>query len=214
MKKKIQTDRIFHPKSLFLFLIYTFAIFSIGSMGNYAGALWRTLLLSYCLQYSFCCANNFSITFNPREIIEMKEGNRQTVHFNISHYPIAGDLTIRSDNEEVARIVENHTIALPSPGSDATGRSFSVEGTRLGRAKLSFSIDSREVYNDYHISIIRAPKPADLIFRYTVIVFSTLLTLGFGTQLEWNEIVKIVKKPVNPAIGLVGQYVMMPLVSA
>ena len=174
--------------------------------------LFTVLLLVLCLHYSNGL-HNISITFNPREIIEMKEGHQQMVHFNISQHSTGGILKISSSNEHIARIAENQSISIDEPVTYPFAGSFSVEGVRLGRVQLTFEFNSSVIIKDYRVSVVRVPRTVDLVFRYCVIVFNVLLTLGFGTQLEWDKVVQIIKKPVNPCIGLVGQYIIMPLVS-
>ena len=62
------------------------------------------------------------------------------------------------------------------------------------------------------ITVLRVVQVQDRVFRLILYGFVMLSTIGMGCKTEMNIVIKVLKKPVAPAIGFVCQYVFMPLV--
>lgn len=63
------------------------------------------------------------------------------------------------------------------------------------------------------VRVIREQTVVDTIFVATVATLVCIIYINFGCALDWNEPKKIIKKPIGPAIGFAGQFVLMPLVN-
>jgi predicted Na+-dependent transporter len=65
----------------------------------------------------------------------------------------------------------------------------------------------------FDLVVAREPRPLDSLFLIFLMVFITLLNFGFGCSLNLELVVKILKRPIAPAIGFACQFCIMPLVS-
>lgn len=63
------------------------------------------------------------------------------------------------------------------------------------------------------LTIIREDRAIDHAFTGSVAVLVSLLYINFGAALDMTKLKGIIKKPVGPAIGFCGQFIVMPLVS-
>nr|KAI8762904.1 solute carrier family 10 member 6-like [Biomphalaria glabrata] len=63
------------------------------------------------------------------------------------------------------------------------------------------------------IIVMQLPRPIDTIFRILLYIFIILATTGMGVKVEISVIKAVLKKPVAPIIGLLCQYVGMPLIA-
>lgn len=64
------------------------------------------------------------------------------------------------------------------------------------------------------ISILRTQLDQTLNNYFTIFlsIFIIINTFMMGTQLHWQVIVRVMKKPIGPLIGFMCQYALMPLV--
>ncbi|VVC87895.1 unnamed protein product [Leptidea sinapis] len=53
----------------------------------------------------------------------------------------------------------------------------------------------------------------DSIFTTSVAVFVSLIFINFGCAMHWPTVKEVIKKPIGPAIGMCGQFLVMPLLS-
>lgn len=62
------------------------------------------------------------------------------------------------------------------------------------------------------IIIVREVRTIDHVFTGSVATLVSLLYINFGAALSLSKLKGIVRRPIGPAIGFVGQFVIMPLV--
>ena len=167
---------------------------------------------------------NLTVQFDPSEVEELLEGDETNVFFNFTPCCESSNLliTITVDDDKVAEITENATIAITDDmisGNLGYG-GFRVRGKRLGLAELSFYVHEENAdegadlaYEGYSVIVLRERDVWDDIYRYGIICFAIIIYFGFGCQINLQTIWSICKKPVAPAIGVFCQFVIMPLVS-
>ncbi|GAB0098846.1 sodium/bile acid cotransporter [Sergentomyia squamirostris] len=108
------------------------------------------------------------------------------------------------------------------PASEINGGSwsgaFNVTGNFLGKTELYVEVTT--VTNDKEVSeeklavtVIRENRVIDKVFTYTVAIVVGILYINFGAALDLKLLKTIVMCPVGPAIGVFGQFVVMPLLS-
>lgn len=61
------------------------------------------------------------------------------------------------------------------------------------------------------VSILRSMRAIDVVFRYVIMVFIIIITMGFGCKLDLGIVRECIKKPIAPGIGFCCQYLVMPL---
>ena len=68
-------------------------------------------------------------------------------------------------------------------------------------------------YITYTVTIVRKIRPVDTIFRLVVYCVQIFVAIGFGAKLDLKVVKECLVKPIAPAIGLVSQFILMPIVS-
>ena len=56
-------------------------------------------------------------------------------------------------------------------------------------------------------------KTVDLIFMILATTFMLINTVNMGCQLDIKVIIAVFKKPIGPVVGVISQFICMPLVS-
>lgn len=63
------------------------------------------------------------------------------------------------------------------------------------------------------VKVTRAKRVIDTVFTSSVATLVSIIYINFGCALQWGEFRSSLKRPVGPVIGIVGQFLIMPLVS-
>eukprot|EP00092_Neocalanus_flemingeri_P002795 GFUD01002992.1.p1 GENE.GFUD01002992.1~~GFUD01002992.1.p1 ORF type:complete len:451 (+),score=87.44 GFUD01002992.1:40-1392(+) len=102
--------------------------------------------------------------------------------------------------------------------------SVNVTGTFLGftsiRSKVEETVKDGNIHaqpseKPLHLTVTRskAKKTASKIFGYSVAALISFAYINFGCALDLNVMKEVLRKPIGPAIGLVSQFIFMPLCS-
>lgn len=62
------------------------------------------------------------------------------------------------------------------------------------------------------VIVVRKKRIIDTIFTASVAILVSILYINFGCAIDWSQFRGILKRPVGPAIGAFGQFVIMPVV--
>ncbi|CAG0892206.1 unnamed protein product [Cyprideis torosa] len=134
---------------------------------------------------------------------------------------------------DVTRTVSNSSnidelsevIRIPFNTSDlVAGRTVEIEvvGNILGYSRLFLDVvykpnNSNQVASErvleYQLTFIRSSETLDKIFTYFLTVLIVFNNINMGCQLDIQIVWKVLKKPIGPAVGLVSQFLFMPLFS-
>ncbi|KAK4876140.1 hypothetical protein RN001_012562 [Aquatica leii] len=113
---------------------------------------------------------------------------------------------------------ENTTIPLKNEVKSnwLTTGLFGVKGAFLGKTSVVLTV--RDAQSDLaetsvNIKVVRPIRVVDTVFTATVATLVTIIYINFGCALNWEEVRATVKKPIGPAIGFFGQFIVMPLLS-
>ncbi|XP_018320320.1 solute carrier family 10 member 6 isoform X2 [Agrilus planipennis] len=95
---------------------------------------------------------------------------------------------------------------------------ISIYGKFLGRVNLSLELYQKSTNTlltqaSVNVRVIRGHGALNTAFTVSVAVLVSLIYINFGSALNWTDFIKYLKKPIGPAIGFVGQFVFMPLLS-
>ncbi|XP_059618020.1 ileal sodium/bile acid cotransporter-like [Phlebotomus argentipes] len=126
--------------------------------------------------------------------------------------------------EVVLKTAESHVAEVHKviPGSEIVGGawsgSFNVTGVFLGKTDLFAEItttanDKESSDQKLTVTVIREDRVIDHVFTYVVAILVSILYVNFGAALDLKLLKTIVLRPVGPAIGVFGQFVVMPLLS-
>lgn len=63
------------------------------------------------------------------------------------------------------------------------------------------------------VKCLRKQRLIDRIFTGSTATLVAIIYINFGCVVQWAELRNLVRKPVGPAIGFLGQFIVMPVVS-
>ncbi|XP_067943391.1 sodium-dependent organic anion transporter-like [Watersipora subatra] len=97
--------------------------------------------------------------------------------------------------------------------STEAGVNETLAATMLGFVTIRFTDDeTMEHYLDYSVGVTRPPfQITDQVYGIGIMVLTAVATFTFGLSLEMGKVKGYLKKPVAPAIGIVCQFVLMPM---
>ncbi|XP_066289987.1 ileal sodium/bile acid cotransporter-like [Branchiostoma lanceolatum] len=99
--------------------------------------------------------------------------------------------------------VSNNSLSVP------------VQSGHIGITTLDFTVNqgASATVLDYTVKVLRARPPFDEALNYLLIPFLVVNAFAMGTAVEWPLVVKVLKRPYGVAIGVLSQFVFMPLLA-
>ncbi|CAH1270332.1 SLC10A2 [Branchiostoma lanceolatum] len=99
--------------------------------------------------------------------------------------------------------VSNNSLSVP------------VQSGHIGITTLDFTVNqgASATVLDYTVKVLRARPPFDEALNYLLIPFLVVNAFAMGTAVEWPLVVKVLKRPHGVAIGVLSQFVFMPLLA-
>ncbi|XP_073827973.1 hepatic sodium/bile acid cotransporter-like [Musca autumnalis] len=173
----------------------------------------------------FANVPSWSVTFEEK-LLNMSMGEVRTVEFYINKI----DPSWGSDYEfhivsldhkllELSRnIIKAHELL---PQESSWKGNFTVEAIFLGRGEISVELHRpsqaewqvETALETLEVIVLRSIGTMDLVFQILVGCFVMILYVNFGAVLELDALKRILIKPIGPAIGFVGQFMVMPILS-
>ncbi|KAL0860976.1 hypothetical protein ABMA27_009506 [Loxostege sticticalis] len=92
-----------------------------------------------------------------------------------------------------------------------------VHGVFLGRtdigvqAKRNGEVSTAD--ETIPVVVTRPERVIDTIFTASIAIFVSLIFINFGCAMDWPTVKEVLRKPIGPIIGLIGQFIFMPLMS-
>ncbi|XP_073827972.1 hepatic sodium/bile acid cotransporter-like [Musca autumnalis] len=95
---------------------------------------------------------------------------------------------------------------------------FTIEGLFLGYSPVYVQLrrpneEPETALETLDVIVLRNVGKMDVAFKFLVGTFVMLLYVNFGAVLELDALKGILLKPIGPAIGFVGQFLIMPVLS-
>ncbi|KAI8504786.1 hypothetical protein Bbelb_179040 [Branchiostoma belcheri] len=178
-------------------------------------ALARIVLAFLCflpgtlLQYT-----DTDFQFDPAvlSILERSEDN-VTIFYSGPNSTDSIFLKVSSASTEVAMNLGQDTFNLTAVSNNSL--SVPVQGGHIGITTLDFTVNSgaSATVLDYTVKVYKAPNAIDAALNYVIIPFLVLNSFAMGTAVEWPLVVKVLKRPYGVAIGVLSQFVFMPLLA-
>nr|CAI5842965.1 unnamed protein product [Callosobruchus analis] len=136
---------------------------------------------------------------------------------NVSYYIISdtgphnSDYSIYSENKDIAGLAKDE-ILVSSPQNNLAG-TLNITGNFLGKTSIKCKnrLTNKVSSEKLDIIVVRRKRVIDVVFTASVAMLVSILYINFGCAIDWSELSNILKRPVGPAIGFFGQFVIMPL---
>ena len=93
---------------------------------------------------------------------------------------------------------------------------FNITGKFLGFTKVKAEIrTSKKVLIEtvLDVSIVRKKTIQSKVFSYSVAILVSLAYINMGCAMDLDVVRETIKKPIGPLIGILCQYLVMPLLS-
>ncbi|XP_023228834.1 sodium/bile acid cotransporter-like [Centruroides sculpturatus] len=103
----------------------------------------------------------------------------------------------------------NYSFELKAKSSGFTEILLILKPTNCSTFEL---LDFEYIYT-YHVSVITVESVWARVFKIALVSIITLNYVNIGCQLDITEIIKVLKQPAGPIIGVFSKFLMMPLMS-
>ncbi|XP_061393479.1 hepatic sodium/bile acid cotransporter-like [Musca vetustissima] len=182
------------------------------------------------INYSEDTEDNMNFTKVPlwtvkfeEKLLNMSMGDIRTVEYEITNIdPLWGeDYEFHVVNMDHHLLRLSNNIIKIAAGQTSWRGNFTVEAILLGRSeiyvelhRLSGGVDEIETsLESLDVMVLRSIGTMDIVFQVLVGCFVMVLYVNFGAVLELDALKRILVKPIGPAIGFVGQFMVMPILS-
>lgn len=166
------------------------------------------VLVALILMCHAVIVKSCNITFNPKNATIHMYDNI-VVEYSASNQD-GSNYMLYSEDENVASLDKEYLITND-------GGNFNITGIFLGKTVISCkkkgSSGKSSPSESMDIIVIRKKRIIDKVFTASVVSLISLLYINFGCAIDWSEFKTILKKPIGPAVGLFGHFVIMPALS-
>lgn len=130
------------------------------------------------------------------------------------------EMQLASSAKDRATVAEYDEYRVVPIKSNAWQGSFNVSGLFLGYSDVSVRLRKpdqettlQESAEKLSVIVIRNKRTIDHVFTGSVALLVSILYINFGAALDLTVVKAILLKPIGPAIGFFGQFLLMPLVA-
>lgn len=156
---------------------------------------------------------NFTMTMTQKRVIQL------TITFSDAAWGPDYEFHIIPQDKELLLLSDNIISSKNiKPGQSSWSGNFTVEALFLGRSQIYVELHrpnniTERAQDLAEVIIIRNIGTMDLVFNVCVGIFVMLLYINFGAVLELDALKAILIRPIGPAIGFIGQFLVMPVLS-
>lgn len=123
---------------------------------------------------------------------------------------------IVSNDNNVARVHNQLQLQEVVKDGGVWQGSFTFSGVLIGSTRFHLEVTTRAIFvhrsnNFASVSMIRPRNVWDLIYSVTIFVVTTLIYISVGAAIDLKLMYTILKSPKAPIIGILCQFIMMPL---
>ena len=162
-----------------------------------------------------------NVQCSPHSVDKITEGDVTRVECQVdksSLLPEDAYIELTAHDKDIADILGTNKIYFNNTlyNSEKGNFTFHVKGAFLGYTKLNMALVSQgKVVNesDMDVSVIRKKSVLDTVFVSSVATLVSLAYINLGCSSDLEVMKQVIKRPVGPAVGLLCQYVFMPLAS-
>ncbi|RXG67887.1 Solute carrier family 10 member 6 [Armadillidium vulgare] len=161
--------------------------------------------------------------------VNVNEGEEKTITVFIEDLPpdAVAELLLKKESDDPFSHIRISPEKVPlryDPISQNYSGDANVSGDFLGFSKIKFfmsygnspddeMLQKEEPLHEVSVKVHRKTTTLDIIFIHVVIGIVLIAYINMGCAIDLHIIKETLKRPVAPAIGLVSQYLFMPLMS-
>ena len=163
--------------------------------------------------------SSFQVTFDPSSV-NIREGDDERVNFTIhlndgDNGPLPPgylEYEIRMGDEDIASIRGDRTFIFRRNLSNG----FLVHGEFMGQTSVTVrdkTSGNKSESGDLKVIVRRKQSTLSTIFTVSVAVLVTLNYINMGCALDSKIVGSVLRHPVAPAVGILSQYLIMPIMA-
>ncbi|XP_045103592.1 ileal sodium/bile acid cotransporter-like [Portunus trituberculatus] len=158
-----------------------------------------------------------AVWLEPRQLMQVVEGTNHSVRW-FTILPDVASVTAQVEDERVCRVDAVGPVLVGSPLDNFTFSGIvNVSATFIGYNKLRVflydGLDSTTGEAEMPMSVLLSYQKLSDLFMMITSVLVALLYVVMGATLDMKVIAMIVKKPIGPLVGIVCQYLFMPMIA-
>ncbi|XP_026754122.2 sodium-dependent organic anion transporter-like [Galleria mellonella] len=177
-------------------------------------------LLALCPLWVICQAMpNLIATFTPNNItVHMDDSEYVNLTITGSDMQVDDKFKLETDRDHVASAEWNSTFSIADENYSSNWQGkVRVNGKFIGRTNVTVHAirngASNPVQGNLQVTVIRPVRVIDTIFTSSVATLVSIIFINFGCAMHWPTVKEVLKKPIGPGIGMIGQFLFMPLMS-
>lgn len=176
--------------------------------------------------FLLCSAATWTAKFNPDKLdTKFHMGRSEFFDLkleNLNYLQLAeskAEIYVKSNDVKLAYVDKQIHLNEISPQTGNWNGSFEVHAEFMGTTHVFVEIQnkingtSEKSDKILPLIIIREETVLNHIFTGSVATLVSTLYINFGAALDISVLKGIIKKPIGPAIGFFGQFIIMPVVS-
>ncbi|XP_042866160.1 sodium/bile acid cotransporter-like [Penaeus japonicus] len=180
--------------------------------------LWLTCsLLVSLLAGTMSEGEGQAVVFEPASLIHVIDGTDHEVVW-YTNLPEVARATAYVEDQMVAEVVGVSAVTPSAPGGNATHYgSLNVSALFIGYNKVHVTLYDRQDVavgkGILNMSVLLSYQKINDIFTLTIGILVAIVYVNMGATMDFEIIKNISKKPIGPLLGIVCQYLFMPLIA-
>lgn len=189
--------------------------------------LFYLLLLCICISPLLICCSAAGVIvwkakFKPEKLWMTME-TYNTTELTLENIPLEllsdhkAEMQLISQNKDRVKVDESFQV-IKVPDSTWIGN-VTVNGLFLGQSEVYVRLRkpgssvTEEAKEKLDVIVTRHKRIIDHVFTGTVALLVSILYINFGAALDMKIVKSILLRPIGPAIGFCGQFLLMPLIA-
>ena len=183
---------------------------------------WLVFIATSCTAVQ--TALGWNLTFSPARVYQLPMGSSLNVSVNATAWGIVDTsqlmLSLNNSDASIVRVTNSSMVleGYCSAGDQCLLQGvFTLQGVFLGFSSLDIQttdlLQTHTLHSGYSVSVINTPAPINDVFNILVITIICIINFSFGCAFDLDTAKQVVKAPLAPFIGFLGQYGIMPAVS-
>ncbi|KAM3960640.1 LOW QUALITY PROTEIN: ileal sodium/bile acid cotransporter [Aphomia sociella] len=178
-------------------------------------------LLALCPLWVVCqTIPELMANFTPDDItVHMDDSEYVDLRITGTGMQVGDTFRLESLRDHITTGDWNSTYSLTEENTESNSweGKVRVNGNFLGRTNLTVEVVRNgvtyPVFGALPVTVIRPVRVIDTIFTSSVATFVSIIYINFGCAMHWPTVKDVLKRPIGPAIGMIGQFLFMPLMS-
>uniref|UniRef100_A0A1A9X1H0 Uncharacterized protein n=1 Tax=Glossina brevipalpis TaxID=37001 RepID=A0A1A9X1H0_9MUSC len=165
----------------------------------------------------------WSVTFEP-QLLNITMSETKTIELTINNIDPAWnnnyEFHILSANNDLLKIINSTIISGRDVRQNITQwkQNFTIDAIFLGHTLVYIELHRPHMKVERALEIVRVKilrnvGSSDIVFKVIVGAFVSVIYISYGAALDLIDLKRILMKPIGPAIGFIGQYLIMPTLS-